>query len=126
MFSRFSEEAQKALILAKAEMNNLRHPYVGSEHLLLSILSMKDLEITKTLASYNITYEVFKKELIKIVRTTEGNVIIDESGKANGRGAYLKKDLEVITKARKSKILNRVLEIEVPDALFDELVDMLK
>ena len=67
-----------------------------------------------------------KKELIRIVRTPEGNVIIDESGKANGRGAYLKKDLEVITKARKSKILNRVLEVEVPDALFDELVDMLK
>ena len=67
MFSRFSEEAQKALILAKKEMNNLRHPYVGSEHLFLSILSMKDLEITKVLASYNITYEVFKSELIRIV-----------------------------------------------------------
>ena len=67
MFSRFSEEAQKALINAKREMNNLRHPYVGSEHLFLSILSMKDLEITKVLASYNITYEIFKKELIRIV-----------------------------------------------------------
>ena len=67
MFSRFSEEAQKALIYAKKEMNNLRHPYVGSEHLFLAILSMKDLDITKTLASYNITYEIFKKELIKIV-----------------------------------------------------------
>ena len=67
MFSRFSEEAQKALILSKKEMNNLRHPYVGSEHLFLAILSMKDLDITKTLASYNITYEMFKKELIKVV-----------------------------------------------------------
>ncbi len=67
MFSRFSEEAQKALILAKAEMNNLRHPYVGSEHLFLAILSMKNLELTKILASYDITYEKFKKELIKIV-----------------------------------------------------------
>ena len=67
MFSRFSEEAQKALILAKKEMNNLRHPYVGSEHLFLSILSMKDLEIISVLASYNITYEVFKRELIRIV-----------------------------------------------------------
>ena len=67
MFSRFSEEAQKALIFAKKEMNNLRHPYVGSEHLFLSILSMKDLEITKVLASYNITYELFKSELIRIV-----------------------------------------------------------
>ena len=67
MFSRFSEEAQKALILAKKEMNNLRHPYVGSEHLFLSILSMKDLEIVSVLASYNITYELFKSELIRIV-----------------------------------------------------------
>ena len=67
MFSRFSEEAQKALIYAKQEMNNLRHPYVGSEHLFLAILREKDLDITKTLASYNITYEMFKKELIKVV-----------------------------------------------------------
>ena len=67
-----------------------------------------------------------KAELIRVVRTSEGNVIIDESGKSNGRGAYLKKDLEVIAKARKSKILNRILEIEVPDYLFDELEKMLK
>ena len=67
MFSRFSEEAQKTLIYAKQEMNNLRHPYVGSEHLFLAILREKDLDITKTLASYNITYEMFKKELIKVV-----------------------------------------------------------
>ena len=45
-----------------------------------------------------------KRELIRVLRTPEGNVIIDESGKSNGRGAYLKKDLEVITKAKKSKI----------------------
>ncbi len=67
-----------------------------------------------------------KMELIRVLRTPEGNVIIDESGKSNGRGAYLKKDLEVITKAKKSKILNRVLEVEVPDCLFDELEKVLK
>ena len=67
-----------------------------------------------------------KMELIRVVRTPEGNVIVDESGKSNGRGAYLKKDLEVIAKAKKSKILNRVLEVEVPDCLFDKLVNMLK
>ena len=67
MFSRFSEEAQKALILAKKEMNNLRHPYVGSEHLFLAILSLKDIDITKTLEGYGITYEMFKRELIKVV-----------------------------------------------------------
>ena len=47
-----------------------------------------------------------KKELIRVVRTPDGSVIVDETGKANGRGAYLKKDLETIERARKSKILN--------------------
>ena len=41
-----------------------------------------------------------KYELIRVVRTPEGNVIVDETGKANGRGAYLKKDLEVFEKAK--------------------------
>ena len=85
MFSRFSEEAQKALILAKKEMNNLRHPYVGSEHLFLSILSMKDLEITKVLASYNITYEVFKSELIRIVGECKSVVFIYSFVKESNR-----------------------------------------
>ena len=66
-----------------------------------------------------------KAELIRVVRTPEGNVIIDESGKANGRGAYLKKDKEVFLKAKKNKILNRMLEVEVPDKVFDELNDLL-
>ena len=62
-----------------------------------------------------------KKELIRVVRTPEGNVIVDESGKANGRGAYLKKDIETFEKAKKSKILNKKLEVEVPDSIYDEL-----
>ena len=62
-----------------------------------------------------------KKELIRVVRTPEGNVIVDESGKANGRGAYLKKSIEAIEKARKSKILNKKLEVEVPDSIYEEL-----
>lgn len=66
-----------------------------------------------------------KAELIRVVRTPEGNVIIDESGKANGRGAYLKKDKEVFLKAKKNKILNRMLEVEVPDKVFEELDDLL-
>ncbi len=67
-----------------------------------------------------------KKELIRVVRTPEGNIIIDESGKSNGRGAHLKRDLEVIKKAQKSKILNRTLEVEVPDEIFAELENMIK
>lgn len=62
-----------------------------------------------------------KQELIRVVRTPEGNVIVDLTGKANGRGAYLKKDLEVFEKAQKSKVLNRHLEVEVEDSVFDEL-----
>ena len=62
-----------------------------------------------------------KKELIRVVRTPEGNVIVDETGKANGRGAYLKKSIETFEKASKSKILNRKLEVEVPDSIYEEL-----
>lgn len=67
-----------------------------------------------------------KKELIRVVRTPEGNVIIDQTGKANGRGAYLKLDLEVIEKAQKSKIMNKHLEVDVPDNIYEELRSLIK
>ena len=67
-----------------------------------------------------------KNELIRIVRTPEGNVVIDESGKLNGRGAYLKLDVNVIDKAKSSKTLNRVLEVEVPDSVYEELKSLIK
>ena len=70
-----------------------------------------------------ITHEKYpKKELIRIVRTPEGKVEIDLTGKANGRGAYLKKDKVVIEKARKSKILEKHLEIKIEDNIYDELI----
>lgn len=62
-----------------------------------------------------------KSELIRVVRTPLGEIIVDETGKANGRGAYLKKDMEVFEKAKTSKVLNRHLETEVPDSVFEEL-----
>ena len=62
-----------------------------------------------------------KKDLIRVVRTPEGNVIVDTTGKANGRGAYLKKEISVIDKAKKSGILNKKLEVNVPDSIYDEL-----
>ena len=74
-----------------------------------------------------VTHEKYpKQELIRVVRTPENNVVIDEKGKLNGRGAYLKKDLSVIEKAKKNKILNKVLEVEVPDSIFVELEEKLK
>ncbi len=66
-----------------------------------------------------------KMELVRVVRTPEYDVVIDLTGKANGRGAYLKKDLAVFEKAKKSKILDRILEIEVKDAIYDELKNLL-
>lgn len=62
-----------------------------------------------------------KKELIRVVRTPEKQVIVDETGKANGRGAYLKKSIDAIDLAQKKKILNRALNVEVDDAVYDEL-----
>jgi predicted RNA-binding protein YlxR (DUF448 family) len=67
-----------------------------------------------------------KQELIRVVRTPEGIVVVDTTGKMNGRGAYLKKDAAVFEKARKSKILNRHLEVEVPDSLYEALNDLVK
>ncbi len=67
-----------------------------------------------------------KQELIRIVRTPEGNVIIDETLRANGRGAYLKKDLNVFIKAKQTKVLNKALEVEIPDTLFEELKNYVK
>ncbi len=66
-----------------------------------------------------------KKDLVRIVRTPENNVEIDLTGKKNGRGAYIKKDLEVVSKAKKSKILDKHLEVEVKDEIYDELVNII-
>ena len=67
-----------------------------------------------------------KKELIRVVRTVDGTVVVDDTGKVNGRGAYLKKDASVFDKAKKSKVLDRVLEVEVPDSIFDDLMNTIK
>ena len=69
-----------------------------------------------------ITREKFPKmELIRVVRTPENTVIVDLTGKANGKGAYLKKDLAVIEKAEKNKLLNKILEVEVQVEIYEEL-----
>ena len=66
MFGNFREEVRKVLILAKQEMLLLKHPYVGSEHLVLAILKGKN-NVSKKLKSYNITYDIFKNKLIETV-----------------------------------------------------------
>lgn len=64
-----------------------------------------------------------KNELIRVVRTPEQKIVIDETGKVNGRGAYLKKDAEIIEKAKKNKVLDKHLEISIPEEIFDELLN---
>ena len=66
-----------------------------------------------------------KKDLIRIVRTPEGKIIIDSTLKANGRGAYLKKDKEVINKAKQNKILERHLEVPIPEEIYEMILETL-
>ena len=65
--------------------------------------------------------KTLKKDLLRIVRDKEGNVSVDLTGKQNGRGAYLKKDLNVIDKAEKTKALERILEVEIPSKIYEEM-----
>ncbi len=62
-----------------------------------------------------------KKDLLRIVRNKEGEVKVDETGKLNGRGAYIKKDMDVLDKAIKSKILERKLECEIKEDIYEEI-----
>ncbi len=67
-----------------------------------------------------------KKELLRIVRTPEGKVEIDLNGKMNGHGAYIKKDKDVVLKAKKSKILERNLEVAIEDSIYDEIMTLIQ
>ena len=62
-----------------------------------------------------------KRELLRIVRTTDGTVVCDLSGKINGRSAYIKKDVDVLEKAKKTKILEKRLECTISDETYEEV-----
>ena len=66
-----------------------------------------------------------KKDLIRVVKNNEGKVFVDTTGKANGRGAYLKKDIDTINKAKSTKIPDNHLEITISDEIYDELSNMI-
>ena len=67
-----------------------------------------------------------KKEFIRIVKNKEGEIFIDLTGKANGRGAYICKDSECLKKAIKSKALNRAFKMEVPNEVYEKLLSELE
>ena len=62
-----------------------------------------------------------KRELIRVVRTPEGAVCLDFSGKLNGRGSYICPDPECLKKARKAKSLERSLEVPIPEEVYERL-----
>ena len=62
-----------------------------------------------------------KRELIRVVRTPEGEVNLDFGGKMNGRGAYICPDMECLKKAIRSKALDRSLEVTIPEEVYDRL-----
>lgn len=65
-----------------------------------------------------------KRELVRVVRTKDG-VVVDPTGKVNGRGAYLKLDKDVFDKAKKTKALAKHLEVDVDESVFEELNNLL-
>jgi predicted RNA-binding protein YlxR (DUF448 family) len=62
-----------------------------------------------------------KKELLRVVRTPEGEVRVDPTGKANGHGAYLKKDPAAVEAAKKKGALKRALDTEIPEEFWETL-----
>jgi predicted RNA-binding protein YlxR (DUF448 family) len=63
-----------------------------------------------------------KKEMIRVVRSKEGEVSVDLTGKKSGRGAYVSKTEDAIAVARKKKVLENQLEVKIPEEIYDELI----
>ena len=62
-----------------------------------------------------------KKEMMRVLRTTENEIVLDMTGKKNGRGAYLCNSMECLKKARKSKGLERSFKMSIPSEIYDSL-----
>lgn len=67
-----------------------------------------------------------KKELVRIVRSKEGEVSVDTTGKKSGRGAYLSKNTDTVLLAQKKRILDQQLDVKIPDAIYDELLRIIE
>ncbi|MBQ3418900.1 MAG: YlxR family protein [Erysipelotrichaceae bacterium] len=63
-----------------------------------------------------------KKELLRIVRTPEGELKVDLSSKLNGKGAYLKKSVEALEIAKKKDLISKALEVSATDKLYEEIL----
>ena len=74
-----------------------------------------------------VTKEILpKQELFRIVINKEKEVSIDLTGKQNGRGVYLKKDISAINKAKDLKLLDKKLEVKIEEKLYEDLINLMK
>ncbi|PRY84125.1 RNase P modulator RnpM [Alkalibacterium olivapovliticus] len=67
-----------------------------------------------------------KKEMVRIVRSKEGIVSIDPTGKKNGRGAYISLDSDLVKKAKEKQLISQALNASVDDSFYDELIDYIE
>ena len=67
-----------------------------------------------------------KKSMIRVVRSKEGEVSVDVTGKKSGRGAYVSKSEEAVNLARKKNILERQLEAKIPDEIYEQLITLIR
>lgn len=66
-----------------------------------------------------------KKDLLRIVKTDDG-VVVDLTGKVNGHGCYIKKDIETLNQAKKTKVLDKVLETTITDEVYNQIEELIK
>lgn len=83
---------------------------------------MKKIPMRKCVATQE---QLPKKDLLRIVKTPEGMIKVDPTGKMNGRGAYLKKDAKAVEIAKKKGSLARVLEVSIPDEVYVEILEVI-
>ena len=62
-----------------------------------------------------------KKELLRVVRTPDGEILLDFTGKKSGRGAYICRDVSCLKRARKSRRIDRALEVSIPEEVYDRM-----
>ena len=67
-----------------------------------------------------------KKELVRVVRTPQGEILLDPSGKKSGRGAYVCPNPECLKKARRAKRLERALDCQIPQEVYDRLEEEMR
>lgn len=84
---------------------------------------MKKIVLRKCLATNKM---LPKEDLLRVVKSKDGNITVDLTSKANGRGAYISKSLDALKLAKKKKVFDRAFECSVPESLYDEIEEIIK